>query len=113
MTTLGFENYVGPLKIYLNRYRETEGEKINSMARQQEDNNCGGGGFGGFIKEMPKIGGPLGGSLGISRGTDFQSLYGQSLISGAGGLGLNRIHDNGDANGGRAVAAQIHNGVGW
>ncbi|KAG1342436.1 nuclear transcription factor Y subunit B-3 [Cocos nucifera] len=33
MTTLGFENYVGPLKVYLNKYRETEGEK-NSMARQ-------------------------------------------------------------------------------
>ncbi|XP_068636908.1 nuclear transcription factor Y subunit B-1-like [Aristolochia californica] len=33
MTTLGFENYVGPLKAYLNRYRETEGEK-NAMARQ-------------------------------------------------------------------------------
>ncbi|XP_020255437.1 nuclear transcription factor Y subunit B-11-like [Asparagus officinalis] len=27
MTTLGFENYVGPLKTYLNRYRETEGER--------------------------------------------------------------------------------------
>ncbi|XP_008804488.2 nuclear transcription factor Y subunit B-1-like [Phoenix dactylifera] len=33
MTTLGFENYIEPLKVYLNRYRETEGEK-NSMARQ-------------------------------------------------------------------------------
>ncbi|XP_068643572.1 nuclear transcription factor Y subunit B-1-like [Aristolochia californica] len=33
MTTLGFEKYVGPLKVYLNRYRDTEGEK-NSMARQ-------------------------------------------------------------------------------
>ncbi|XP_040383012.1 nuclear transcription factor Y subunit B-11-like [Oryza brachyantha] len=27
MTTLGFEVYVGPLKSYLNRYREAEGEK--------------------------------------------------------------------------------------
>jgi nuclear transcription Y subunit beta len=27
MTTLGFEAYVGPLKSYLNRYREVEGEK--------------------------------------------------------------------------------------
>ncbi|KAK8716267.1 hypothetical protein V6N13_043583 [Hibiscus sabdariffa] len=35
MTTLGFENYVGPLKVYLNKYRETEGEK-NSMARQED-----------------------------------------------------------------------------
>ncbi|KAK2384709.1 nuclear transcription factor Y subunit B-3 [Trifolium repens] len=30
MTTLGFENYVGPLKVYLNNYRETEGEKSNN-----------------------------------------------------------------------------------
>ncbi|XP_073064160.1 nuclear transcription factor Y subunit B-3-like [Primulina eburnea] len=30
MTTLGFENYVGPLKDYLNKYRESaEGEKNN------------------------------------------------------------------------------------
>ncbi|OIT29693.1 PREDICTED: nuclear transcription factor Y subunit B-3-like [Nicotiana attenuata] len=35
MTTLGFENYVGPLKGYLNKYRETEGEK-NIMARNEE-----------------------------------------------------------------------------
>ncbi|KAH7652658.1 CCAAT-binding factor subunit A (HAP3) protein [Dioscorea alata] len=33
MTILGFENYVSPLKIYLNKYRETEDEK-SSMARQ-------------------------------------------------------------------------------
>ncbi|XP_045823488.1 nuclear transcription factor Y subunit B-1-like [Trifolium pratense] len=32
MTTLGFENYVGPLKVYLNNYRETEGEKSNSSS---------------------------------------------------------------------------------
>lgn len=32
MTTLGFENYVAPLKHYLDKYRETEGEKA-SMAR--------------------------------------------------------------------------------
>ncbi|KAE8709438.1 Nuclear transcription factor Y subunit B-3 [Hibiscus syriacus] len=35
MTTLGFENYVVPLKGYLNKYRETEGEK-NSMARGED-----------------------------------------------------------------------------
>ncbi|GAU19728.1 hypothetical protein TSUD_78540 [Trifolium subterraneum] len=32
MTTLGFENYVSPLKVYLNNYRETEGEKSNSSS---------------------------------------------------------------------------------
>ncbi|KAK4366805.1 hypothetical protein RND71_014685 [Anisodus tanguticus] len=38
MTTLGFENYVGPLKGYLNKYRETEGEK-NIMARNEESSH--------------------------------------------------------------------------
>ncbi|XP_019177294.1 PREDICTED: nuclear transcription factor Y subunit B-1-like [Ipomoea nil] len=37
MTTLGFENYVASLKAYLNKYRETEGEK-NSMARNDANN---------------------------------------------------------------------------
>lgn len=36
MKTLGFEDYVGPLKIYLDKYRETEGEKT-SMVRQGGD----------------------------------------------------------------------------
>ncbi|XP_065866602.1 nuclear transcription factor Y subunit B-1-like [Euphorbia lathyris] len=35
MTTLGFENYVSPLKLYLNNYRETEGDK-NSIPRQED-----------------------------------------------------------------------------
>ncbi|GMH05811.1 hypothetical protein Nepgr_007651 [Nepenthes gracilis] len=33
MTTLGFEDYVGPLKIYLQRFRESEGE---DRARDEE-----------------------------------------------------------------------------
>ncbi|KAF7834228.1 Nuclear transcription factor Y subunit B-3 [Senna tora] len=38
MTTLGFENYVSPLKIYLNNYRETEGEHTKSSSTiVQED----------------------------------------------------------------------------
>ncbi|KAE9610268.1 putative transcription factor Hap3/NF-YB family [Lupinus albus] len=53
MTTLGFENYVGPLKVYLNNFRETEGEKGNSMAKQEDqcpiteasDNGFNNGGF--------------------------------------------------------------------
>ncbi|XP_028765988.1 nuclear transcription factor Y subunit B-1-like [Neltuma alba] len=36
MTTLGFENYVGPLKVYLNNYRETEGDK-SCVGTRQED----------------------------------------------------------------------------
>lgn len=40
MTTLGFEKYVFPLKIYLSKYRENEGEKtsmaINSKEEEEE-----------------------------------------------------------------------------
>ncbi|XP_010527095.1 PREDICTED: nuclear transcription factor Y subunit B-7 [Tarenaya hassleriana] len=35
ITTLGFEDYVTPLKIYLCKYRDTEGEKVNSPKQQQ------------------------------------------------------------------------------
>ncbi|KAK7331148.1 hypothetical protein VNO77_25365 [Canavalia gladiata] len=37
MTTLGFEEYVEPLKIYLHKYREMEGEKTAMMGRPQSD----------------------------------------------------------------------------
>lgn len=35
ITILGFEDYVPPLKQYLNKYRELEGEKINVPKQQQ------------------------------------------------------------------------------
>ncbi|XP_062096089.1 nuclear transcription factor Y subunit B-7 [Humulus lupulus] len=38
ITTLGFENYVSPLKIYLEKYREIEGEKLN-IPKQQRSND--------------------------------------------------------------------------
>ncbi|ESQ51136.1 hypothetical protein EUTSA_v10022845mg [Eutrema salsugineum] len=36
ITTLGFEDYVAPLKVYLCKYRETEGEKVNSPKQRQQ-----------------------------------------------------------------------------
>ncbi|CAN8271938.1 unnamed protein product [Cochlearia groenlandica] len=36
ITTLGFEDYVTPLKIYLCKYRDTEGEKVNSPKQRQQ-----------------------------------------------------------------------------
>ena len=33
MTTLGFEDYVEPLKIYLQKFRELEGEKTAALGR--------------------------------------------------------------------------------
>ncbi|PPD72924.1 hypothetical protein GOBAR_AA27243 [Gossypium barbadense] len=48
MTTLGFEEYVEPLKIYLQKYREMEGEK-SSMGRGEKDGASGGGMYGGMM----------------------------------------------------------------
>ncbi|KAF5480570.1 hypothetical protein F2P56_001309 [Juglans regia] len=35
ITTLGFEDYVSPLKTYLQKYREIEGEKLSNIPKQQ------------------------------------------------------------------------------
>lgn len=35
ITTLGFEDYVAPLKNYLNKYRQIEEEKLNNVPKQQ------------------------------------------------------------------------------
>ncbi|XP_052189630.1 nuclear transcription factor Y subunit B-3-like [Diospyros lotus] len=52
MTTLGFDNYLAPLKLYLNKYRETEGERSSSYTPSrhvhvapgyQHQNNISGG----------------------------------------------------------------------
>ncbi|CAJ1974801.1 unnamed protein product [Sphenostylis stenocarpa] len=36
ITTLGFEDYVEPLKSYLQKYKEIEGEKLNLPKQQQQ-----------------------------------------------------------------------------
>ncbi|KAF6153752.1 hypothetical protein GIB67_000985 [Kingdonia uniflora] len=47
MTTLGFEEYVEPLKIYLQKFREMEGEKAAMGVNIKEISSAGGGGGGG------------------------------------------------------------------
>ncbi|KAE9601332.1 hypothetical protein Lal_00023929 [Lupinus albus] len=37
ITTLGFDDYVEPLKIYLQKYREIEGEKLNVPKQQRSE----------------------------------------------------------------------------
>ncbi|KAL8144806.1 hypothetical protein AgCh_003135 [Apium graveolens] len=51
MTTLGFEEYVEPLKVYLAKYREMEGEKTNLAGGN--DSGSGGGG----VLQSPVMGG--------------------------------------------------------
>ncbi|XP_031281433.1 nuclear transcription factor Y subunit B-4-like [Pistacia vera] len=130
MTTLGFENYVGTLKTYLNKYRETEGEK-NLMPRQDDHHQT-------LVtsmnhEEIHK----MNGSLSVSK-ADFQNFnmgfyslgaqaaaksigegtrvisYGENL--GTEGFNFSRIHhENGEGNGNRAAlaAAHVHGGVDW
>ncbi|CAH8359657.1 unnamed protein product [Eruca vesicaria subsp. sativa] len=45
MTTLGFEDYVEPLKVYLQKYRELEGERMTT-GRPGDKEGGGGGGNG-------------------------------------------------------------------
>ncbi|XP_031258942.1 nuclear transcription factor Y subunit B-3-like [Pistacia vera] len=60
MTTLGFEDYVDPLKVYLQRFREIEGEKV---ARDKDvplgsggvGSGGGGGGGGGGMGEYGMV----------------------------------------------------------
>ncbi|XP_044488264.1 nuclear transcription factor Y subunit B-3-like [Mangifera indica] len=49
MTTLGFEDYVEPLKVYLQRFREIEGEKV---ARDKDVPPGTGGGMGDYGMAM-------------------------------------------------------------
>lgn len=37
ITTLGFEDYVAPLKLYLSKYRDIEGEKLNMPKQHRSD----------------------------------------------------------------------------
>lgn len=84
MTTLGFEEYVEPLKIYLAKYRELEGEKT-SMGRpaggDQKDGSgggggaAGGGGTGGGVTSGGGGGGGGGGGTGGSGGIYGGMIY--------------------------------------
>lgn len=70
MTTLGFEEYVEPLKIYLAKYRELEGEKT-SMGRPvggDQKDGSGGGGGGGAAGGGGTGGGVNSGGGGVSGG---------------------------------------------
>lgn len=51
MTTLGFEEYVEPLKVYLAKYREMEGERTGGAAGGGRDDGGGGGGVQGWAHQ--------------------------------------------------------------
>ncbi|KAL3689859.1 hypothetical protein R1sor_016168 [Riccia sorocarpa] len=66
MSTLGFEDYVEPLKVYLHKYRETEGEKA-SMAKQGDQSVGGKDGSSGMNGNVN--GGMNGGMNGTMQGS--------------------------------------------
>ncbi|KAJ0980139.1 hypothetical protein J5N97_008394 [Dioscorea zingiberensis] len=83
MTTLGFEEYVEPLKVYLQKFREMEGEKgtaSSSSQSQQKDGSGGGGGNGsGSVSMGNNVASYGGGGGGVGGG-----MYG----GGGGGGGM-------------------------
>ncbi|KAI7979764.1 Nuclear transcription factor Y subunit B-3 [Camellia lanceoleosa] len=137
MTTLGFENYVGTLKVYLNKYRETEGEK-NSMARQEDQPyptyiNANPSGVNEISKVITNsmssrvdllesfnheeyygvgVGAQVSGKSHGDRGRVIVSGYGENLVSN-GGFNMGKIHELGDGNAKRAMATHLHHGVEW
>ncbi|XVE72562.1 hypothetical protein DITRI_Ditri11bG0048300 [Diplodiscus trichospermus] len=84
MTTLGFEEYVEPLKIYLQKYREMEGEK-SSMGRGEKDGASGGSAGGASGGGGTSGGGSAGGGGVGSGGAGFNGgggMYGGMMMMG-------------------------------
>ncbi|KAB1208725.1 Nuclear transcription factor Y subunit B-3 [Morella rubra] len=95
MTTLGFEEYVEPLKIYLQKYREMEGEK-SSVGRQGEKDGGGGSGGGGAAAGGGGSGGGV--SSGSSGGGGFNGVggvYGGGMYGGVMGHHHGPIYGSG------------------
>ncbi|KAI4307871.1 hypothetical protein L6164_031002 [Bauhinia variegata] len=82
MTTLGFEDYVEPLKIYLQRFREIEGEK--SVAAR--DREVGVGGSGGVATGNSGYEGGAGGVYGGAGGAGMGMMIHQGHVYGSSGL---------------------------
>ncbi|KAJ4704104.1 Nuclear transcription factor Y subunit B [Melia azedarach] len=82
MTTLGFEDYVEPLKIYLQKFREMEGEKT-AMGRQSDQRDIGSGDHGGSLVNIGSSGGGVyGGAGGGGGGGMYGGLQSSMLMMG-------------------------------
>ncbi|WMV59809.1 hypothetical protein MTR67_053194 [Solanum verrucosum] len=101
MTTLGFEEYVEPLKIYLAKYREMEGEKT-TMGRTGEKDGGGGdmaGGGGGVSSGGGYNGGGGGGMYGGMGGSMMYHPQGGHQMYGSHGP-YNHMGGGGGSGGG-------------
>lgn len=96
MTTLGFEDYVEPLKIYLQRFRDLEGEKSAMAGGRQE-------------KENSSI---VGGNMGSpGAGGGYPGESGSRMYGSATGLMAHHHHHQGHGYGyGSGVYAQMPGG---
>uniref|UniRef100_A0ACD6A370 Uncharacterized protein n=1 Tax=Avena sativa TaxID=4498 RepID=A0ACD6A370_AVESA len=137
MTTLGFEAYVAPLKAYLNRYREVEGEKAAVVGVRHGDEDAhsslssvalhGAGDRGGVsgVGQDGDVGLMMGVNVGFSAGTGTTFYAAASGAHGrrayGGGEGARGLEFEGafggdqEANGAggeRGFAGQLH-GVQW
>ncbi|KAK4438676.1 Nuclear transcription factor Y subunit B-3 [Sesamum alatum] len=83
MTTLGFEEYVEPLKVYLAKYREMEGEKTSVGGTKEGGGSSSGSAVtsGGGFNGGPVVGG------GIYGGPVMGYHHGGQMYSAAGGGG--------------------------
>ena len=88
MTTLGFEEYMEPLKVYLQKYREMEGERSaliggrqqgGSDQRDHHGNDGGGDGHGGVVPS------PM--MMMMMMGHQHQGQHHQGHMYGPGGSG--------------------------
>ncbi|KAL7599439.1 hypothetical protein Lser_V15G20902 [Lactuca serriola] len=95
MTTLGFEDYVEPLKVYLQRFRDMEGEKTALAGRQggEKDTASVGGGGNGSVVNIGSNGGGFhennggGGAMyGTMMGHHQQQHQGGGHLYGSGGF---------------------------
>ncbi|KAK6922935.1 Transcription factor CBF/NF-Y/archaeal histone domain [Dillenia turbinata] len=124
MTTLGFENYIGPLKVYLSKYRETEGEK-NSLARQEDQSHNTNAVVdihktsNSVVTKTDHFQSPFnGGYYPITAQVNSRGFGDGGMIIGygenfaVGGFNMSKIHDH-DGNGKLAMAAHLHHGVEW
>ncbi|KAL1556182.1 Nuclear transcription factor Y subunit B-3 [Salvia divinorum] len=94
MTTLGFEDYVEPLKVYLQRFRDLEGEKTAMAGRGEKE---GGGG----VVSMGSNGGEGG----------YEGVYGMNVMSHQGGGG-GAVYGYGQVAGGGKLGSGYHIGSG-
>ncbi|WOH03111.1 hypothetical protein DCAR_0522504 [Daucus carota subsp. sativus] len=82
MTTLGFEEYVEPLKVYLAKYREMEGEKTNI---------AGGDSGSGGLQSPASVGAH-------TSGFQYQSHYNNNIGGGNININMNNSGNNNNHN---------------